>query len=151
MNKAGENPVQEISIRPGSENDIPSLLKIEASSFTDARWKAEDFLQYECTVAEYGGKLAGYLVCRDLGPLTESGQHEREILNIAVHPALRRRGIASALLRHEIKSNTILFLEVRESNLAARNLYSTHKFREIGRRVAYYRDPIETAIVMQMK
>jgi [ribosomal protein S18]-alanine N-acetyltransferase len=95
--------------------------------------------------------VAGFIVVREIFAAGKNEQSEREILNLAVAPAFRRRGIATLLLRNELRSNAIYFLEVRESNSAARKLYSLLGFVEVGRRKQYYRNPTETAIVMQVK
>jgi ribosomal-protein-alanine N-acetyltransferase len=76
---------------------------------------------------------------------------QREILNVAVAPAFRRQGIATALILHAFRGSGEVFLEVRESNLAAQELYRKLGFLEVGRRYDYYQSPAETAIVMNMK
>ena len=68
---------------------------------------------------------------------------EAEIISVAVLPAARRRGVASALIAaaadHARKHNaTTLFLEVGCTNLAAKSLYRQLGFREVGRRKDYY-------------
>jgi ribosomal-protein-alanine N-acetyltransferase len=133
------------TLRPACAADAPALEEIETESFPDASWKANDFLRYECWVAEHEGVIAGFLVSRATAP------PEREILNLAVAPRFRRSGAATLLLQQELKSAANLFLEVRESNQAARNLYKKLGFQEIARRKAYYRNPLESAIVMQLK
>jgi ribosomal-protein-alanine N-acetyltransferase len=133
------------SLRLACEADAPALEDIEAESFPDASWKALDFLRYDCWVAECDGVIAGFLVSRSTAP------PEREILNLAVAQRFRRSGAATLLLQHELKHAANLFLEVRESNQAARNLYKKLGFQEIDKRKAYYRNPPESAIVMQLK
>ncbi|MDX2179443.1 MAG: GNAT family N-acetyltransferase [Bryobacteraceae bacterium] len=73
---------------------------------------------------------------------------EFEILNLAVAPEARRRGLARALVADALSLGGRWFLEVRESNAAARALYGSLGFREIGERRAYYNDPPEKAIVL---
>ena len=80
---------------------------------------------------------------------------EGEILNIAVVPDARRRGIGKALLSFAIdhlKSQSCgsIFLEVRESNIAAIKLYANFGFRKLGVRKNYYESPRENAIIMGM-
>ncbi len=82
---------------------------------------------------------AGFLVWRITGP------DEYEVLNLAVAPRYRRRGVARALLAAVICSGK-WFLEVRESNTAARRLYASAGFQEIGRRRGYYSNPREDAV-----
>ncbi len=67
-----------------------------------------------------------------------------------------RRGIANALLgalirRAKNEAASAILLEVRESNLAAHGLYEKCGFREVGRRRAYYRDPVEDAILYALR
>ena len=76
---------------------------------------------------------------------------EREILNIAIHPDFRRLHIATELLRAELSRwPGIHFLEVRQSNIAARRLYEGLGFQAVGERPAYYDNPPETGIVMRI-
>jgi len=78
---------------------------------------------------------------------------EGYINNVAVHPAYRRRGIASRLLEELRRRGaemhlSFLTLEVRASNLAAQALYAKHGYRESGCRRDYYKHPKEDAILM---
>ena len=79
---------------------------------------------------------------------------EGELANLAVAPGDRRKGIASALLDAVLEDATDrgtkeIFLEVRESNAAARALYSARGFDEVGRRKGYYRLPVEDALILR--
>jgi ribosomal-protein-alanine N-acetyltransferase len=90
------------------------------------------------------GQLAGFVVSRKIA------EGEREILNVAVHPKFRRLGVATELLKSELKrSPGAQFLEVRESNTAARQLYEQLGFKVVGARPGYYENPPETGIVMR--
>ncbi len=98
----------------------------------------------QAIVVETDG-LQGFLVARADGG-------EWEIENIAVAGNARRRGIAGQLLdelmdRARKEGATAIFLEVRESNRAARALYRKWGFREDGRRKNYYREPEEDAML----
>lgn len=78
---------------------------------------------------------------------------EGQIINIAVHPDYRRRGIGDMLMNQMIEyaeSNDIkvLTLEVRESNLSARKMYEKYGFYDVGIRPRYYQDPLEDAVLM---
>ncbi|RLB75516.1 MAG: ribosomal-protein-alanine N-acetyltransferase [Deltaproteobacteria bacterium] len=81
---------------------------------------------------------------------------EVHLLNLAVHPQWRRRGLGSRLLA-KMKAVAYyggverIWLEVRPSNSAARKLYSKAGFREQGRRKRYYTDTGEDAIVMTLE
>jgi [ribosomal protein S18]-alanine N-acetyltransferase len=137
------------AVRPAVELDLPALDRIEQESFAD-HWAAKSFLEYSCIVAEIGSEIVGFLVSREIFAGSRDAPPEREILNLAVAARFRRQGIAGLLLGHELGKRAIYYLEVRESNTAARALYSKFGFREINRRTGYYRHPPETAIVMKM-
>jgi ribosomal-protein-alanine N-acetyltransferase len=71
-----------------------------------------------------------------------------------VAPSARRRGIARALLERimaEVMEAGVraLYLEVRESNSAARALYRTLGFEQVGQRRGYYQHPSEDALVLR--
>lgn len=98
--------------------------------------------------AEEDGVLAGY--CGMQYVLDEG-----YINNIAVDPAYRRRGIASALMDRAIDvarelELAFLTLEVRESNTAAIALYEKFGFVSVGQRRAYYERPTEDAVLMTL-
>jgi ribosomal-protein-alanine N-acetyltransferase len=91
--------------------------------------------------------LGGYVLAMALGV-------EGEIADIAVAPRARGRGIGGALLdeatvRLADTGVRALFLEVRESNSAARGLYDSRGFAPVGRRRGYYRHPPEDALVLR--
>lgn len=76
-----------------------------------------------------------------------------DITGVAVDPAYQKQGHAIRLIEALIASlevNTQVFLEVRESNLAARHLYQRVGFSAIGVRKAYYSQPDEDAILMKL-
>jgi ribosomal-protein-alanine N-acetyltransferase len=78
---------------------------------------------------------------------------EGQITNLAVHPDARRRGVGIALMRAlellaKEKNLIFLSLEVRESNLAARSLYSSLGWEDRGVRKNFYSHPMENAVVM---
>ena len=138
-------------LRPATRPDLPAVLKIEREAFPNSPWRAADFLSDDCTIAEVNGRIAGFLVSRQTFPAAVGALAEREILNVAVARRYRRRGIATVLLKNELRRQAVHFLEVRESNQAALALYRKLGFVEIGRRSRYYDQPVETAIVMKMK
>ena len=95
------------------------------------------------------GEMVGFLIGRQVGD-------EAEALNVAVGPESRRRGEGGALLRAavaEFRKRGVrrVFLEVRESNAAGIAFYTKHSFSKVGRREVYYRDPVEAAIVMEIR
>lgn len=138
-------------LRPAEPKDLAGILEIEREAFRNEPWTAEDFAGDDCTVVEVEGRVGGFLVSRQTFPAAQGERAEREILNLAVRQEYRGRGLAKALLRHEVGRRAIHFLEVRESNIVARKLYGQMGFVEVGRRPEYYDSPVETAIVMRMK
>ena len=79
---------------------------------------------------------------------------ETDMMNVAVHPDFRKRGIATALivgLVDELRKqgSHCLTLEVRASNAPAISVYSALEFREVGRRRNYYRNPREDALILR--
>ncbi|MGH9639833.1 MAG: GNAT family N-acetyltransferase [Bryobacteraceae bacterium] len=138
-------------LRSAIRADLPALLAVERQSFAREHWDAESLLAYECIVAEVERTVAGFLVSRQTFAGGKDAPAEREILNLAVAPAFRRKGVATALLQEELARVGVHFLEVRESNRAALALYGKIGFVRAGRRPDYYRSPVEAAIVMKMK
>ena len=141
----------DILIRPMQESDLPKVLAIEAASFPDP-WTEGIFrssLSDETElwfVAEKDGKLLGYAGMQTV-------LDEGYIDNIAVAPALRRSGVASALLdavEAEAKARRLAFLslEVRVGNAPAISLYTRFGFEAIGKRPGYYLLPREDALIM---
>jgi ribosomal-protein-alanine N-acetyltransferase len=92
-----------------------------------------------------GSGILGFLVANHLAP-------EWELENIVVAPAARHRGIGKRLLEALLDAaretdSSAVFLEVRESNTAARTLYEGSGFEQTGRRRSYYTSPSEDAIL----
>lgn len=144
-----------VNVRAATQADIPRLLQIAKEAGTAAQWKPEEYEKIFATngithraalVAEKDGKVAGFVIGHQI-------REEWEIENVAVAPEARRKGVAEGLLREFMRMagqrgcHTI-FLEVRESNLAARALYEKCGFLESGRRKMYYADPPEDARVL---
>jgi ribosomal-protein-alanine N-acetyltransferase len=141
-------------IRPAVLADASVLVAIERRSFGDP-WSEASFreaLDSSWTfvlVAQTGRGVAGYLVAREAAGTGE-------VLNLAVAPEFRRRGIGGALLQAGLAAFRRtqvdeVFLEVRESNTSARALYARHGFRPVGQRSAYYRNPKEDALVLRLE
>jgi ribosomal protein S18 acetylase RimI-like enzyme len=132
-----------VQIRPAQESDLAELAEIQHAAPESSQWQAQDYLAFDCQVAVAGPRIAGFLVSRSVA------DKEREILNIAIHPDFRRLHIATELLQAELSRwPGTHFLEVRESNVAARRLYEGLGFQAVGERPAYYDNPPETGIVM---
>jgi ribosomal-protein-alanine N-acetyltransferase len=80
---------------------------------------------------------------------------EMHVMNIATHPLHRRKGVAKRLLCHALHHAVGMgvqkaVLEVRPSNLPAVALYSSMGFKIVGRRLRYYQDTGEDAVVMSL-
>jgi ribosomal protein S18 acetylase RimI-like enzyme len=134
-----------MKIRTATGDDLAAIAAIQATSPEASQWDPAGYLAYDCMVAINDDHVAGFLVSR------ETALGEREILNIAVELAERRRGVARRLLAAELeRARGQWFLEVRESNLAAFNLYKACGFQEAGRRTSYYQNPPEPGIVMKL-
>jgi ribosomal-protein-alanine N-acetyltransferase len=127
------NRAHNVAVRPATEEDLAAIASIQTASPEASQWEPLSYLEHECTVAIAEGRVAGFLVSRETAP------GEREILNLAVDPAWRRRGVARKLLESELsRPKTQWFLEVRESNAAPRRFYESLGFRLAGRRENYY-------------
>ncbi|HEQ8379308.1 TPA: ribosomal protein S18-alanine N-acetyltransferase [Streptococcus pyogenes] len=87
-------------------------------------------------------KLLGFLAIQDLAG-------EVEMTQIAILPSHQELGLASQLMTHLDNIESDIFLEVRESNHRAQGLYQKFGFKFIGKRPDYYRNPIETALLMK--
>jgi [ribosomal protein S18]-alanine N-acetyltransferase len=132
-----------MTVRAATPEDLAAIAEIQALSPEASQWEPQSYLSYDCTVA-IETRVLGFLVARQTAP------GEREILNLAVDPTQRRRGVARALLRAELeRDKNQWFLEVRESNRSALELYQRAGFRVAGRRESYYNNPSEPGIVMK--
>ena len=98
-------------------------------------------------VATEGERVAGYIG-------SQTVMDETDMMNVAVHPDYRRKGIAEALVNNLVEQlkkmgSHCLTLEVRASNVPAIALYEKLGFSEIGRRKNYYRNPREDALILR--
>jgi [ribosomal protein S18]-alanine N-acetyltransferase len=135
--------------------DLAAVEAIENSVYTHP-WTPGNFSDsleagYHCWVMEREGRVAGYGVV-----MIAAG--EAHLLNLSIALPLQRRGLGSELLRFFIKlardyEAQTIYLEVRESNVAARALYAQHGFAEIGVRRTYYPAGAvrEDAVTMEKK
>lgn len=134
-------------LRAATQADLGAIAQIQAASPEAARWEQRSYLEYDCRVAclRSTGEVIGFVAWRATAP------GEREILNLAVAPALRRKGVARRLLDEVLQCGKgAWYLEVRESNVAAIRLYQSSGFRPMGLRKNYYSEPCETGIVMKL-
>ncbi len=136
------NPVE---IRRAEREDLSAIAAIQNESPEASQWAPESYLDHDCVVALVNSRVCGFVVTRATAP------DEREILNVAVEASLRGIGIGRILVETVlITARGWWFLEVRESNVAAANLYKALGFQPVGRRENYYHDPAEAAIVLKV-
>ena len=142
---------RQIEIVEMDAEHIEQLAELEQISFGEP-WSVEGLLEELSNptavfrVALVDGQVAGYV-----------GMHhivdEGYITNNAVFPQYRRQGVATKLMKTLMKyakdnEMSMLSLEVRPSNEAARKLYEDLGFSEEGRRKGFYRDPAEDGLIM---
>lgn len=141
-------------IRKMTLDDFEQVVAIDQVSFS-LPWPARSF-QFEltdnpasrCWVTEVDGRIAAMLVAWFI-------VDEIHIATIATHPDYRQQGIGKKLLLHTLQSAKeegaiTSFLELRESNDAALEMYRKFGFVECGRREDYYKDNNEDAILMTL-
>ncbi|HJU88130.1 MAG TPA: ribosomal protein S18-alanine N-acetyltransferase [Gemmatimonadaceae bacterium] len=140
-------------IRHATAEDLGRIGDIEQVSFTDP-WSRQSFRallgddRVLFAVANVAPReVVGYVV-------TWFVSDEAEIANLAVAPEGRRHGVGAALLDAALvearrRGVRQVYLEVRESNIAARALYERRGFSVMGRRRKYYRHPEEDALVLR--
>jgi ribosomal-protein-alanine N-acetyltransferase len=133
-------------VRRGEAGDLAAVAAIQQASPEAAQWDPADYLHRAFRVALRDGRVVGFLVARKVA------EDECELLNLAVAPEFRRKGIARELVLALLADcRGAIYLEVRESNTAARKFYNSIGFAEVGTRNDYYHDPPETAIVMKVR
>lgn len=138
-------------ILPMNESHVKQVAELEKICFSDP-W-SENSVASELNnplsvwlVAEENGIVCGYVG-------SQTVLDETDMMNIAVHPDFRRKGIAAALIAELVRllkerGSRILRLEVRESNAPAISLYETMGFTQLGFRKNYYRNPKENALIL---
>jgi ribosomal-protein-alanine N-acetyltransferase len=165
--------VSNIRVRPAEPADLPRLVEIASHSATAAQWNQAEYLKLfaadqpeaptqvhpqivdpqkkaqsrTALVVEQSGSVVGFIVGHQV-------EDEWEIENIAVTGSARRCGLGSRLVGELLdlvrsRGGKSVFLEVRESNRAARSLYEKWAFIEVGRRKMYYQNPAEDALMLK--
>ncbi|AEH45273.1 ribosomal-protein-alanine acetyltransferase [Thermodesulfatator indicus DSM 15286] len=146
--------LSKIKIRPARTKDLPAITEIERLSFPTP-WPPslllaelnKDYAYFWIALADE--KVIGYIcfwIIKD----------EAHLVNIAVHPHSRRKGIGSKLLedflffarRRGVKK---VYLEVRARNKRAQKFYEKFGFKKDGLRKAYYQDTKDDAILMSKR
>jgi ribosomal-protein-alanine N-acetyltransferase len=143
--------VEEYCLEPMREGHLDRVVDIERLCFSHP-WPRESFLadlgsgDACCMIARRESSVAGYTISWFV-------LDELHVLNLAVHPRYRRKGVGQTLLRYLLtgargRGCRRATLELRASNTAARRLYEKHGFRPVAIRRNYYRQPEEDAVLM---
>ena len=140
-----------MKIIPMNESHVAQVAALEKQCFSDP-W-SENSVASELEnplslwlIAEEDGAVCGYVG-------SQTVLDETDMMNIAVCPDCRRKGIAAALItelvsRLKARGSRVLRLEVRESNFSAIALYEALGFTQLGLRKNYYRNPKENALIL---
>lgn len=145
-----ESGASSLRVRDLTYADLPKVMSIERRAFPTPWSLAMFVLELSkasgiCLGAIGEGRLVGYLICARY----DTAWH---VMNVAVDPKHRQRGVASALLAELYDRvgdpNARFTLEVRRSNDVAIHLYEREGFRAAGIRRRYYQDNGEDALVM---
>lgn len=152
----------DITIRHATLADVEAVAAIERAAFSDP-WSARSFREmvgrpdvvFEVAETQGGAEgggggaraIAGYAILY----LADA---DGDLANLATAAAARRKGVGRRLLRHSLETARgrgahLVFLEVRESNQAARALYESEGFTGVGRRARYYAHPVEDALILR--
>jgi len=143
-----------LTVRKMTIEDVPAVVELDRKSFSlpwperSFRFELTDNPASRCWVAELDGKVIGMIVVWLI-------VDEAHVATLATHPDVRRQGIGKRLLSHALRhlideGARSSFLEVREGNLAAREMYRKFGYEETGRRRRYYKDNDEDAILMNL-
>jgi [ribosomal protein S18]-alanine N-acetyltransferase len=143
-----------LTIRKMTVEDVQAVVDLDQKSFSlpwperSFRFELTDNPASRCWVADVDGSLVGMIVVWLI-------VDEAHVATLATHPDYRRQGIGRRLLAHALlhmipDGARSSFLEVRESNLAAQEMYRKFGYEVTGRRRRYYRDNDEDAILMNL-
>ena len=143
-----------MEIRRMMLDDLPAVIELDKLSFTlpwperSFRFELTENSASRCWVATMDGKIVGMIVAWLL-------VDEAHVATIATHPDFRRQGIARNLLKYALRymskeGAVTSFLEVRENNTAAQDMYREFGYEAVGRRKRYYKDTNEDAILMTL-
>jgi ribosomal-protein-alanine N-acetyltransferase len=132
--------MKHLASRSMLEQDLASVMQIEVSAYPQP-WTEGIFrdcfkADCQCTLYELEGELIGYSVM-------SMAAGEAHVLNLCIHPEYQGKGLGRAVLEQVLMvagggHTGTVFLEVRISNAAARRLYESAGFNEIGQRFNYY-------------
>ena len=141
------------TIRRASLDDLNQIYLIEKDVFSNEHWTLEmleselkNFLGTTTWIIEESNVILGYCIIRIVC-------NEANIINMAIKSSRQREGLGSLLLGYvlnQLPINSSAFLEVKEGNLSAINLYKRLGFNVINLRNNYYKDG-RTALIMHLK
>ena len=151
-------------IRPMTPRDLGKVVAMERAAFGPEAWPRQAFVELLRAFGRSGGERGGLWVAEDpatgevlgyAGIEVSALRGEADLINIAVSPDRRRRGVGGALMAWIIRrcqriGVELLWLRVRASNRSARRFYRRLGFQQRGRFEGYYQDPDEPAILMAM-
>ena len=141
-----------MEIRKMRPQDVAQIAQLEKLCFSDP-WSENSI------TSELDNRLSHWLVAVEEGEVlgyvgSQTVLDGTDMMNIAVSPNHRRKGIAEALVNRlvsDLKEKNVVFLmlEVRKSNIAAISLYEKLGFSQVGVRRNYYRNPKEDALILR--
>ena len=141
-----------MTIERMNESHVAAVAALEKLCFADP-WSLNSVAsELKNPLALWLVAVEADVVCGYIG--SQSVMGESDMMNVAVHPDFRRKGIGEALvgaLSDALKAlgNTNLTLEVRASNAPAIALYEKLGFTQVGLRKNYYRNPKEDALILR--
>lgn len=146
------------AVRQAVSADLPGIIEIASASEASAHWPVQEYEKVFAAdakrdrillVIERDEQVRGFMMGHSTGP-------DWEIENFVIRPDWQRRGLGTQLLCgfldlvRQCASAQAVYLEVRESNVAARKLYEKMGFLQVGRRKDYYRQPPEDALIYKI-
>ncbi len=151
-------------VREGRLADVPAIVDLERSIREAAHWPKREYVamvapaeqgpvRRHLVLAERDGEVVGYAVGSVVG---HGAAAIGELENIAVAEKARRSGagraLCQALLRWWDASRIgVVELEVRVGNAPAIAMYASLGWKQTGRRARYYHDPVEDAVLMELR
>ena len=135
-----------------NSSHVPQIARLEEICFSEPWSEKSIASELENPLSLWLVALDGETVAGYIG--SQTVMDETDMMNVAVHPEYRRQGIGEALVMALIRqlqqtSSRNLSLEVRTSNVSARNLYEKLGFIQVGKRPRYYRNPREDAYILR--
>lgn len=152
-------------VRVAQPGDVPRMMELEGETEMAAHWTEQN---YTSIFSETSPKRIAFVVEGQLAGVESSQQggicgfivarcfeDEWEIENVVVALAERRKGLGSSLVdalleRARVEGASSVALEVRRTNLGAKQLYEKHGFRQCGTRKGYYSNPLDDALVLRL-